>query len=86
MLLVFPHDRATVRDLLEPSKFLARQGALFHKLIWNEPYWASCAEEVQQSRVLLGVLHRRAWRSRPPDNLRVFACMHTERAPIGKVC
>ena len=36
--------------------------------------------------LLLGVLYRRAWRSRPPDNLRVFACMHTERAPIGKVC
>jgi len=78
MLLVFPHDRATVRDLLEPSKFLARQGALFHKLIWNEPYWASCAEEVQQSRVLLGVLHRRTRRF---EGIRLHAqrtCAHRQ--------
>jgi hypothetical protein len=34
---------------LPPSKFLARQGALFRKLIWNEPYWASCACRWQSS-------------------------------------
>ena len=37
MLLVFPHDGATVWDLLEPSKFLARQGALFHKHLERTP-------------------------------------------------